>query len=65
MLFMLVLGVLLGGSAAVLLGQWRSAALTVSPPRGRWVPLPTLPRQTAGPPGAAALVAAGRRRNAA
>jgi len=58
MLFVLVLGVLLGGAAVVLLQQWRSEALVAGPARSgrswraqtwsgpRWAgPAPTEPRR--------------------
>jgi hypothetical protein len=42
MLFALVLGLLLGGAAVALLGQWRGGALTGPPPR-RPLRRPALP----------------------
>ncbi len=68
MLFALVLGLLLGGAAVALLGQWRGGALTGPPPRRR-LPRPRLPEpQFARVQGLfldGAAAPAGDRRNAA
>ncbi len=71
MLFVLVLGLLLGGAAVTLLGQWRGGALTGPRPRRR-LPGPALPEpQVARVEGLfldrspASPVPAGRRRSAA
>ena len=68
MLFALVLGLLIGGAAVALLGQWRGGALSGPPPRRR-PPRPRLPEpRVARVEGLfldGASAPAGRRRSAA
>lgn len=67
MLFVLVLGLLVGGAAAVLIGQWRSQTL-VGPGASRRgsLPRPTLPERNVAPRGGLVFVpgSGGRRRAA-
>ena len=66
MLFVLVLGLLVGGATAVLIGQWRSQVLTGSGACRGSLPRPTLPERNVAPRGGLVFVpgSAGRRRAA-